>query len=101
VISAHQAFKPYSVDGGLNAGAQNFAFTLCNAHAGGNLFHSGQAAGENVGWIGASGCVNDANAIFNAWLASPAHRSNIERFGIMGAGVACDGTNTYFVAQYA
>ena len=99
-MSAHQSFKPFAVSGALNAGAQNFAFTLCGANAGGNLFHSGQSAGENLGWIGASGCVNNADAIFQAWLSSPGHRSNIDRFGVMGAGVACDGSNTYFVVHY-
>lgn len=101
LIAAHQAVHPFGVDGGLSAGAQAFAFTLCNAHAEDNLFHSGQAAGENVAWIFSSGgCANDGNLIVQYWLGSPAHRANIDQFSVVGAGVACDGNNTYFVAQY-
>jgi hypothetical protein len=101
LIAAHQAVHPFGVDGGLSAGAQAFAFTLGNAHAEDNLFHSGQAAGENVASIFSSGgCVNDGNLIVQYWLGSPAHRANIDQFSVVGAGVACDGNNTYFVAQY-
>ena len=91
----------FSVDGGLSASAQAFALTLCNAHVEGNLFHSGQAAGENLAWIQSTGgCLNDGNLVIQTWLGSPAHRANLDRFSVVGAGVACDGSNTYFVAQY-
>ena len=101
LIAAHSGIKPYSGDGGLSANAQAFALTLCNAHAEGNLFHSGQAAGENLAWIYSSGgCMNDGVAVVGYWMNSPAHRANIERFSVVGGGVACDGNNTYFVAQY-
>ena len=101
MVAAHSSVKPFSSDGGLNASASGFALALCNAHAGENVFHSGQAAGENLAWVYSSGgCVNNAAMVMQAWLASPTHRANIDRFGVVGAGVACDGFNTYFVAQY-
>ena len=67
----------------------------------GNLFHSGQGAGENLAWIQSTGgCLNDGNLVVQTWLGSPAHRVNLDQFSVVGAGVACDGSNTYFVAQY-
>jgi len=90
-------------DGAYTGSAQSFAFTLCNSHAGGNLWHSGSAPGENVGWMYSSGgCVNDANGMVGAWMNSAPHRANIlnPNFTVTGAGAACDGTNAYFVVQF-
>jgi hypothetical protein len=101
LISAHQSVHAFSADGGLSASAQAFALTLCGAHAEDRLFHSGQGAGENLAWIQSSGgCLNDGSLVVQTWLASPAHRANLDRFSVVGGGVACDGSNTYFVAQY-
>ena len=101
LVAAHSSVKPYSGDGALSASATGWALTLCNAHVGDGIYHSDQAAGENLAWVYSSGgCVNNASMVLQAWLASPAHRANIDRFSVVGAGVACDGSNTYFVAQY-
>jgi len=101
LVAAHSSVKPYSGDGGLSASASGWALTLCNALVGDGIYHSGQAAGENLAWVYSSGgCLNNAAMVMQAWLASPSHRANIDRFSVVGAGVACDGSNTYFVAQY-
>lgn len=115
MVARHNYVRAINGRGGLssNATLANYAQFHADRLAAGatscsNLWHSGEAYswyggyawGENVACV--AGCPADAGGPFNMWLNSPGHAANVlnPAFGLIGVGVACNGSVQMVVAHY-
>jgi uncharacterized protein YkwD len=105
--SAH-SLPELQLDDGVSAHAQQWADTLaapgndCGALQHSNIVgtYAGQSVAENIACV--SGCPANADVVWNLWMNSPGHLTNIQNPGYnrIGIGVTCNAGVEMYVVQY-